>query len=279
MRQKPVTAPELLRMKQRGERIVMVTAYDYPTALYADQAGVDAILVGDTLGMVIQGHTTTLPVTVDDILYHVRAVVRAQPKALVIADMPFLSYQVNADEALRNAGRMLKEAGARAVKLEGGAPVDLIERMVAAGIPVMGHLGLTPQSVHTFGGFKVQARQADAARRLLDDARALEAAGAFAIVLEGIPSEVSAAVTAELRIPTIGIGAGPHCDGEVQVLHDLIGMFEAFVVKHAKRYAEVGQTIRGALEQYAREVRSGTFPGEANTFHQPELEDAEKWKS
>jgi 3-methyl-2-oxobutanoate hydroxymethyltransferase len=277
---KPVTAPDLIEKKARGERIVVVTAYDYPTALYADQAGVDAILVGDTLGMVVLGYPTTLPVTMEEMLHHVRAVGRAQPKALVIADMPFLSYQVSADEAVRNAGRLLKEGGAAAVKLEGGAAVaPVVARLVAAGIPVMGHLGMTPQSVHELGGFRVQARHPEAARQLLQDARELEAAGAFGIVLELVPAEVAQAVTEALRIPTIGIGAGARCDGEVQVFHDLLGLFEWFVPRHTKRYAEIGKTIRDALAQYAEEVRSGAFPAEENTFHQPDLEDGDTWKS
>lgn len=277
---KPVTIPELIARKSRGERIVMVTAYDYPTALYADQAGVDAILVGDTLAMVVLGYDTTLPVTMEEMLHHVRAVARARPKALVIADMPFLSYQVSPEEALRNAGRMLKEGGAAAVKLEGGertAPV--VARLVQAGIPVLGHVGLTPQSVHELGGFRVQAREPASARQLLQDALALEAAGAFGVVLELVPAEVARVVTRRLRIPTIGIGAGPDCDGEVQVLHDLLGLFEWFVPRHTKRYAELGRAIREAVQRYAEEVRARAFPAEENTFHQPELEDAERWTS
>jgi 3-methyl-2-oxobutanoate hydroxymethyltransferase len=276
---KPITVPGLLRRKAQGERIVVVTAYDYPSARYADQAGVDAILVGDSLGMVVQGHDTTLPVTVDEMLYHVRAVTRARTKALVIADLPFLSYQAGIDDAVRTAGRMLKEGGAAAVKLEGGAPMlSTIERLTSVGIPVMGHLGMTPQSVHAFGGFRVQARKADQARELLHDAQALEAAGAFGIVLENIPSEVAREVTASLRIPTIGIGAGPHCDGQVQVLHDLVGLFEEFLPRHARRYAELGVAMREALAAYAAEVRGGVFPGEENTYRQEALEDVETWK-
>lgn len=276
---KPVTVPELIAKKARGERIAVVTAYDYPTALYADQAGVDAILVGDTLGMVVLGHSTTLPVTMEDMIHHVRAVVRAQPKALVIADLPFLSYQVSVDEAVRNAGRLLKEGGAGAVKLEGGhRVVPTVERLVGAGIPVMGHLGLTPQSVQQFGGFRVQARLPEQARTLRDEALALEAAGAFSLVLELVPSEVAEAVSTALTIPTIGIGAGPRCDGEVQVFHDLLGLFDWFVPKHTKRYAEVGATIREALAHYVEEVRNGSFPAEENTFHQRELENPDTWK-
>jgi 3-methyl-2-oxobutanoate hydroxymethyltransferase len=276
---KPVTVPRLVEMKARGQRIVVVTAYDYPMARCADRAGVDALLVGDTLGMVVLGYSSTLPVTMDEMLHHVRAVTRAQTKALVIADMPFLSYQAGMDDAVRNAGRLIKEGGAACVKLEGGTPVvPLVERLVSIGIPVMAHLGMTPQSMHLFGGFKVQARQADRARRLLEDALALEAAGAFSLVLEGIPSEVAREVTAALRIPTVGIGAGPHCDGEVQVLHDLLGLFDLFLAKHTKRYAEIGKEIESALASYAEEVRSRRFPGEANTFHQRDLEDPDAWK-
>lgn len=267
-------------MKARGERIVAVTAYDYPTARYADQAGVDLLLVGDTLGMVVLGYETTLPVTMEEMLHHVRAVVRARPGALVVADMPFLSYQVSEEEALRNAGRLLKEGGASAVKLEGGERVvPLVRRLADAGIPVMGHLGMTPQSVHGFGGFRVQARGVEEARTLLRDAEALEAAGAFSLVLELIPAEVARAVSRALRIPTVGIGAGPECDGQVQVLHDLLGLFDAFLPRHARRYLEAGASIRDALERYAADVRSGAFPGDENTFHQPDLEGPEAWNS
>lgn len=258
----------------------MVTAYDYPTARCADRAGVDSILVGDSLGMVVQGHSTTLPVTVEDTLYHTRCVTRAAPKALVVADMPFLSYQVDEGAAVANAGRMLKEGGASGVKVEGGAAVaPLVRRLVSVGIPVLGHLGLTPQSVHVFGGFRVQAREPDRAREVLADAEALEAAGAFGLILEHIPAEVARAVTESLRIPTIGIGAGPHCDGEVQVLHDLIGLVEGAPFRHTKRYAEVGEAIREALARYAAEVRDRTFPGDKNTVHQPELDDPATWRS
>ena len=277
---KPVTVPELVAMKSRGERIVVVTAYDYPTALYADQAGVDAILVGDTLGMVVLGYPTTLPVSMEEILHHVRAVTRAQPKALVIADMPFLSYQAGADDAVRNAGRFLKEGGAAAVKLEGGAAVvPIVKRLVAAGIPVMGHLGMTPQSVHGLGGFRVQGREPEQARRLLEEACLLEEAGVFSIVLELIPAELAGAVTAALSVLTIGIGAGPDCDGEVQVFHDLLGLFEGVLPRHTKRYAETGQTAVAALKQYVEDVRARRFPAEENTFHEPRLQDPKEWRS
>jgi 3-methyl-2-oxobutanoate hydroxymethyltransferase len=266
-----ITTKHLIAKKERGERIVMVTAYDYPSALYADQAGVDAILVGDTLGMVVLGHPTTIPVTLEAMLHHVQAVMRAQPRALVVADMPFLTYQVNADEAMRNAGRLIQEGGAHVV--------PLVERLVCAGVPVMGHLGLTPQSVHQLGGYRVQARSAELARRLYEDALALEGVGAFAVVLESVPSEVAEAVTAALAIPTIGIGAGPQCDGEVQVFHDLLGLFDGFLPRHTKRYATLGDTIREALSRYAEEVRNGTFPAAENTVYQAELRDSEQWTS
>lgn len=276
----PITVPDFQRFKERCERIVVVTAYDYPTALLADQAGVDAILVGDTLAMVVLGYETTLPVTMEEMLHHVRAVTRARPRALVIADLPFLAYQTSEEEALRNAGRMLKEGGAAAVKLEGGAAmVPTVRRLVAAGIPVMGHLGMTPQSVRCTGGFRAQARQPEAARRLLEDARALEEAGAFAVVLELIPAEVAREVTRALSIPTIGIGAGPDCDGQVQVLHDLLGLWEAFQPRHARRYAHLAHTIREAIATYAVEVRTGGFPTEAQTLHQRDLEDPRTWSS
>lgn len=277
---RPVRAPDLVSRKARGERIVVVTAYDYPSAWYADEAGVDAILVGDTLGMTVLGHPTTLPVTLEEMLHHVRAVVRAGPQALVVADMPFLTYHTGEDEAVRNAGRCLKEGGAGAVKLEGGAPVaPLVARLTGAGIPVMGHVGLLPQSYHQVGGWKVQGRKPDQARRILQDARQLEEAGAFCVVLEAIPAEVARAITEELTIPTIGIGAGPHCDGQVQVFHDLLGMYPHFVAKHTRQYLEGGRLVREALERYAAEVRSGEFPGDENSWRQPELEDSETWKS
>lgn len=260
--------------KQRGEKLALLTAYDYPTAFYVDAAGVDAILVGDTLGMVVLGHQTTLPVTMEQMLDRTAAVARAAKRALVIADMPFLSYQVNDDEAVRNAGRFLKEAGAHAVKLEGGHRIAaLVRRLTEAGIPVMGHLGMTPQSVHQFGGFRLQGRGRVEAERLLADAGELEAAGAFAVVLELVPAELAGAITKALAIPTIGIGAGPACDGEVQVFHDILGLFEWLKPRHTKRYAELGKLIERAVAQYVAEVRAGEFPADANSFHVPELED------
>lgn len=263
---RPVTITALRGMKSAHRPIVMVTAYDAPSARLVDEAGVDAILVGDSLGMVVLGHDSTLPVTMDDMLHHTRAVVRGATHALVIADMPFMSFQINAEEALRNAGRLMAEAGAHAVKLEGGARMaGTVARLVESGIPVMGHVGLTPQSVHQLGGYRVQAKESAAALELLDDCRALESAGAFAIVLECIPAELAAIVSAELEIPTIGIGAGAGCDGQVQVFHDLLGLGGEFVPRHAKRFADVGSAIRDAVTAYAEEVRGGAFPSAAES--------------
>ena len=263
-----VTVPSLRAMKDRGERITMVTAYDAMFARLADEGGADALLIGDSLGMVVQGRDDTLGVTVDDIVYHTRAVVRGARRAHVVADMPFMSYQADPTEAVRNAGRLVKEGGAHAVKLEGGADVaPVVRRCVAAGIPVMGHLGLTPQSVHAMGGFKVQGRRAEAAQRILADARSLEAAGAYAIVLEGIPVELARIVTQALEIPTIGIGAGVDCDGQVLVMQDLLGMDLSFAPKFVKRYARLGEVVPEAIRAFRDEVRSGAFPGEEHTFH------------
>jgi 3-methyl-2-oxobutanoate hydroxymethyltransferase len=252
----------LRERKAQGRRFAMVTAYDFPSARLAEQAGIPVILVGDSLGSVVLGSDSTVPVTIEDVLYHTRAVVRATSKAIIVADMPFMSYQWNADEAVRNAGRLLQEGGATAVKLEGGGSVvPLVRRMVECGIPVMGHLGLTPQSVNQFGGHRVQGRTPAAAAKLINDARALEEAGAFAVVLETIPAELAQMVSERLAIPTIGIGAGPGCDAQVQVFHDMLGIYDdQRKLRHAKRYAVVGETIREALRTYAAEVESGAFP-------------------
>jgi 3-methyl-2-oxobutanoate hydroxymethyltransferase len=252
----------LREWKAKGRRFAMVTAYDYPSARLVEQAGIPIILVGDSLGSVVLGYESTVPVTLEDVLYHTRAVVRATSKCIVVADMPFMSYQWNADEAVRNAGRLLQEGGATAVKLEGGAHVvALVRRMVEVGIPVMGHLGLTPQSVNQFGGHRVQGKTPAAAAKLLADARALEEAGAFAVVLETIPAELAKMVSDRLSIPTIGIGAGPHCDAQVQVFHDMLGIYDdQRKLRHAKRYAVIGETIREALRAYAAEVEEGIFP-------------------
>jgi 3-methyl-2-oxobutanoate hydroxymethyltransferase len=248
-------------MKKKGEKIAMVTAYDYHSARVVDAAGIDVILVGDSLGMVIQGHENTIPVTVDEIVYHARLVSRARPKSLVVADMPFLSYQVSTSEAVANAGRMLKEGRAQAVKIEGGRQfLNTVGALTDASIPVMGHLGLTPQSVHRFGGFRVQGRTEDSQKRLLEDAALLERAGCFALVLEGIPHEIAGEITATLAIPTIGIGAGPACDGQVLVFHDLLGIEATLEPKFVKRYANLSETMIDAIGRFRREVKEGTFP-------------------
>lgn len=271
-----VTTTSLAKMKERHEKIVMVTAYDYPSACLVEEAGVDVVLVGDSLGMVVQGHESTIPVTLDDILHHTRMVSRAARHALVVADMPFLSYQTNTDDALRHAGLLVQQGLAGAVKLEGG--VDFcpqVRALVAAGIPVMGHLGLTPQSVNVFGGYKVQGRTEKGARKLVDNAIALEDAGAFAIVLECIPEELAERITARLAIPTIGIGAGPHCDGQVLVFHDILnyrGIDDAARTRprFVKQYVNLGDIIRTAVGEYAREVRAAEYPGPEHCFHAEE---------
>lgn len=262
-----VTTTSLAAMKAAGEPIVAVTAYDAPSARLVEAAGVDVILVGDSLGMTVLGHGSTLPVTMDDMLRHTAAVARASSQALLVADMPFMSFQVSFEDALRNAGRFLAEAGAHAVKLEGGEAVaELVGVMTDAGIPVMGHVGLTPQSVNVFGGYKLQGKDVDSALQLVEDCLALEAAGAFAIVLELVPAELAALISEELTIPTIGIGAGAGCDGQVQVFHDLLGIGD-FTPRHAKRYAELGTAITKAVSAYAADVRGGSFPGEARSSH------------
>lgn len=261
-----VTVQTLLEMKQRRERISSVTAYDFPTARIADEAGIDVILVGDSLGMVVLGYESTIPVTMAEMMHHLRAVVRAAPKAMVVADLPFASYQAGPEDAVRNSARLVKR-GAEAVKLEGGRRVlPQVEAILAADIPVLGHLGLTPQSVHRFGGYKVQARGREAGDALLEDAVALERAGCFAIVLEGIPLELGAEVSRALRIPTIGIGAGPGCDGQVLVLHDLIGLSFGKPAKFVRRYADVSGVIRGALQTFRDDVRAGRYPAAAESY-------------
>ena len=261
------TVLDLRRMKADSERIVMVTAYDYTMARLVDGAGVDMILVGDSLGMVMQGHEDTLPVTVDQICYHVRCVTRGAKTAHVTADMPFMSYQVSADQALENAGRFIREGRAQSVKLEGGErSAPAIAKIVEAGIPVVGHVGLTPQSVHAMGGFKVQGRSDEAAERVIRDALAVEEAGAFCLVLEGLPRGVAAEITSRIGIPTIGIGAGPDCDGQVLVCNDLLGMDLSFKPKFVKRYARLEETITEAVGTYASEVRGGEFPAKEHCF-------------
>lgn len=255
-----IAVPDLRQRKAKGEKVVMVTAYDYPAARLADRAGVDIVLVGDSLGPVVLGHKTVVPVTLQEILHHVRAVRRGLKRALLLADMPFGSYQVSVEEAMRNAILLMKE-GAQAVKLEGGAPVfETIRRLTDAGIPVVGHLGLTPQSVHMLGGHRAQGQKPEVAQRIRQDAQGLEAAGAFGIVLETIPAELAAQITADVSILTVGIGAGPACDGQVQVWHDLLGLTTGRTLRHVKRYASLGETAEAALRDYAEDVRQGRFP-------------------
>ena len=263
-----ISIHKLKELKAQGQRFAMITAYDYPSARLVEQAGIPIILVGDSLGSVILGYESTVRVTMDDILYHTKAVVRGTEKAIIVADMPFMSYQADPNEAMRNAGRLLQEGGATAVKLEGGSHVaPLVRRMVESGIPVMGHLGLTPQSVNQFGGHKVQGKTPAAAAKLINDARALEEAGAFAVVLETIPAPLARMVTERISIPTIGIGAGPHCDAQVQVFHDMLGIYDdRRTLKHAKRYAVLGETIRNAVREYIAEVEDAQFPTDEHSF-------------
>ncbi len=259
---KKVTVRTLQAKKRRGEPITMLTAYDYPTALAVDRAGIDVILVGDSVGMVVLGYETTLPVTMDDMLHHAKAVARGAKYALLVGDMPFLSYQVSVQEAVRNAGRFLQEGGMDAVKLEGGRErVETIRALIQAGIPVMGHIGLTPQSVHQLGGFRAQGKTAQAAKRLVEDALLLQEAGCFALVLESVPTPLAALITEKVSIPTIGIGAGPHCDGQVLVFHDLVGLFDRFTPRFVKQYAQLHRVIHQALSAYREEVLAGRFPG------------------
>jgi 3-methyl-2-oxobutanoate hydroxymethyltransferase len=258
-----VTVPDFSAAKTRGVKLAVVTAYDYSSARLCDEAGVDCILVGDSVGMVIQGHPTSLPVTLDEMLYHAKCVARGVRRALVVVDMPFLSYQVSPEEAVRNAGRMLKEAGAHAVKLEGGVRMQAtVKACVDAGIPVMGHVGLTPQAVHQLGGFKVQRN----GEELLADAVAVENAGAFSLVVESVPADLGAQITSAVSIPTIGIGAGAGCDGQVLVFHDMLGLYPDFKPKFAKRYADLGTQVKSAMEAYCKEVRDGTFPAAEHSF-------------
>ncbi len=266
MPRKKITVPDILAAKGT-RKIAVVTAYDYASARLADQAGMDALLVGDSLAMVVLGHEDTLSVTMEEMLHHTRAVARGAETALVIGDMPFLSYQASVEEAVRNAGRFLKEGRAQAVKIEGGREMaPQIRAMVAAGIPVMGHVGLRPQQVASMGGFKVQSKTAEQAGILLEDARIVAEAGCFAVVLEAIPARVAAVVTEKLAVPTIGIGAGRNCDGQVLVFHDILGLYDRFMPRFVKRYAEAGQMLAEALGRYADEVRQGVFPGPEHEF-------------
>jgi 3-methyl-2-oxobutanoate hydroxymethyltransferase len=261
-----ITVRDIRAYKERGERFTMLTAYDAASARLLDEAGIPVLLVGDTLGETVLGHPTTLPVTIDDMVHHSAAVVRGVTDAFVVGDMPFMSYQVSVGEGLRNAGRLLKEAGVQAVKLEGGARVvELVARLVEAGVPVMGHVGLTPQSVHQLGGYRVQGR-GEAGQKILQDAKELEAAGVFALVLEAIPSDLARTVTASVTIPTIGIGAGPHCDAQVLVFHDIMGLGSGRAPKFVKRYAELGDAVRQAAAAFAADVASGAFPDSAHSY-------------
>jgi 3-methyl-2-oxobutanoate hydroxymethyltransferase len=266
---------DLQQKKEQGRPITMLTAYDYPGALLVDQAGLDMILVGDSLAMTVLGHTSTVPVTMDEMLHHCKAVARGAKQAFLVGDMPFLSYQVDRSEAIRNAGRFIKEAGMDAVKLEGGREVaDTVRAIANAGIAVMGHLGLTPQSVTKLGGYKLQAKSAQAARRLLADALALQEAGCFAIVLEAVPAQLAGLVRQKLAIPTIGIGAGPNCDGQVLVFHDILGLFDRFTPKFVKQYANLRQPILQALQAYRAEVETRAFPDAAHSFTM----DQDEWR-
>jgi 3-methyl-2-oxobutanoate hydroxymethyltransferase len=267
MKTQRVSIHTLRQMKERGEKITVLTAYDATFARLLDEGGADVLLVGDSLGMVIQGHDTTLPVTLDEMAYHCRAVARGAKRAHVVGDLPFMSYQGSIEQGMMSAGKLMKEGGCHSVKLEGGAVhAELVRRLVGAGIPVMGHIGLTPQSFHQLGGFKVQGRDPKGRDRLIADARALEEAGVYAIVLEAIPADIAADITAAVSVPTIGIGAGVACDGQVLVSYDLLGMDESFKPRFVRRFATLGQTIKDAVSGYVQEVRAGTFPSDAESF-------------
>jgi len=271
-----VTVNKIKEMKQKQEKIAMLTAYDYPTAKLIDEAGIPLILVGDSLGMVVLGYESTIPVTMDEMIHHAKAVVRGTKQAMIIGDMPFMTYHTTISDALRNAARFMQEAGTQAVKLEGGVvSAETVKRIVDCGIPVMGHIGLTPQSVHQLGGHRVQGKTPEAAERQLKDAIALEQAGAFAIVLETMPAPLSKLITQKVSIPTIGIGAGPDCDGQVQVISDLLGLFTDFVPRHAKQYAKLADAMRTGIADYLSEVKSGSFPTaeHGSTMDESLLED------
>jgi len=273
MDRKKLTPVDIQAMKSNGKRISMLTAYDYPTALLQDRAGIDVILVGDSLGMTVLGYENTLPVTMDEMIHHTKAVTRGTQYALVIGDMPFMSYNTSERDAVFNAGRFMKEGRADAVKLEGGATVkDVVKAIVKAGIPVMGHIGLTPQTISMLGGFKVQGKDAQAAQRIIDDALLLEDAGAFSVLLEAIPAPIAKRITERLKVPTIGIGAGVHCDGQVLVVHDMIGLFDRFTPKFAKRYVNMSELLLKAFETYRDEVIKGDFPTDQHSFHIDESE-------
>jgi 3-methyl-2-oxobutanoate hydroxymethyltransferase len=273
---KKVTTLAFRQKKEHGEKITVLTAYDYSTALIQDRAGIDSILVGDSLGMVMLGYDNTLPVTMEEMIHHCRAVSRGAKAALLIGDMPFLSYQVSVEEAVRNAGRFLQQGGMDAVKLEGGRErLDAVRAIVSVGIPVMGHLGLTPQSVHQLGGFRPQGKTASSAQRLLEDALMLEEAGCFSLVLESIPARLAELVSKRLSIPTIGIGAGAGCDGQVLVTHDLLGLFDRFTPKFVKKYANLYSEMQRAFNEYITDVKSGSFPAQEHTVEMPD----DEWNS
>ena len=266
-----VTINQIKEMKQKGEKIAMLTAYDYSTAKIVDEVGIPLILVGDSLGMVILGYESTIPVTMEEMLHHTKAVVRGAKQAMVIGDMPFMTYHISIDDALYNAAQFIQEGGAQAVKLEGGVTVaEKVSRIVECGIPVMGHIGLTPQSMYQLGGFKVRGKTLEAATKLLEDAQALEQAGAFTIVLETVPAQLAALITQRISIPTIGIGAGIGCDGQVQIINDILGSFTDFIPKHAKQYTRLSDIIRAAVTEYDNEVKSGSFPTDQQSFSMDE---------
>jgi 3-methyl-2-oxobutanoate hydroxymethyltransferase len=266
-----VTVRDIGDMKVRSEKIPTITAYDFPTARLAEAAGIPLVLVGDSLGMVMLGYGSTIPVTIEDMIHHVKAVIRGTSKALIVADMPFMSYQINTAQALSNAAQLIQQGGAQAIKLEGGENVaNTVRNIVECGIPVMGHIGMTPQSIHTLGGYRVKGRNHWEALQLLKDAKALEAAGAFSVVLELVPAPLAKLVSQSLTIPTIGIGAGPDCDGQVQVLHDMLGLFTDFVPKHTKQYARLADSIQDAIARYIQEVKEGSFPTEKESFSMDE---------
>ena len=262
-----VTIRDLRRMKRNGEKIPMITAYDYTSAQLVEQAGIPLVLVGDSLGQVVLGYDSTVPVTMDEMVHHIKTVVRGTQRAHVVGDLPFLSYHADVSEAIRNAGRLLKEGGAQSVKLEGGrSQAETVSRIVESGIPVMGHIGLTPQAVNQLGGYRVQGRSLKDAVRLMEDARALEEAGAYAIVLECVPAQLARMITERVGVPTIGIGAGAGCDGQVQVFHDMMGLYQDFTPKHARQYAQLGQTIVEATRGYIQDVENVRFPGDSESF-------------
>ena len=274
-----VTINQIKEMKQKGEKITMLTAYDYSTAKIVDEAGIPLILVGDSLSMVVLGYESTIPVTMEDMLHHTKAVVRGTKRALVIGDMPFMTYHTSIADAQRNAARFIQEGGAQAIKLEGGVNVaEKVRSIVSCGIPVMGHIGLTPQSIHQLGGYKIQGKTPETARRMLEDAQALEEAGAFVVLMETVPAPLATLITRKLSVPTIGIGAGAGCDGQVQVVNDILGWYTDFVPKHAKQYTKLADIMSSALAQYLNEVRAGSFPAEEHSFTMDESVLAELTK-